>query len=325
MTTKAQQLKKELTQAFPKLKFSVKTEKRRQSWSDTPIIYFIRLTVTGLIGSPYTKRQVEKIANKYRNDVTATYVTIKNIDGDSLYEEIMRMVPDYENNWETVDKIADNECFTVLPDGYYEEKMSLQNPQSQEVIDSAATEIIEEETIDTNDKWFDELFSDLTVGELAKEIESRMELIINNSFGDIFHSEISVNRLGDLLVATIDGVEYHVPSLLDTLCNYTDEDFDNGGYYDLFDYFRDCEYTPEASDIPENSTKQDSQAISEKTEYNDDYSKLKRRLYKLSWGELRKLCKFYGLSAKGDAIDIRRRIYDAGITSQKVDEFYYSY
>lgn len=98
-----------------------------------------------------------------------------------------------------------------------------------------------------NDKWFDELFSDLTVGKLAKEIESRMELIINNSFNTTFHSEISVNRLGDLLVATIDGVEYHVPSLLDALCNYTDEDFDNGGYYDLFDYFRDCEYTPEAN------------------------------------------------------------------------------
>ena len=176
-----------------------------------------------------------------------------------------------------------------------------------------------------NDKWFDELFSDLPVGELAKEIESRMELIINNSFSATFHSETSVSRLGNLLVATIDGVEYHVPSLLDALCNYTDEDFDNGGYYDLFDYLRDCEYTPEVSGILENSTKQDSQTISEETEYDDDYSRLKRRLYKLSWGELRKLCKFYGLSAKGDAIDIRRRIYDAGITPQKVDEFYYSY
>ena len=263
MATKAQQLKKEITQAFPELKFSVKTEKRRQSWSATPVICFIRLTVTGLLGSPYTKRQVEKIANKYENKETATYVTIKNVDGDSLYEEIMRMVPDYKNNWPTVHKIADNDCSTVLPDGYYEEKISLQNPQSQEVIDSAVTEIIEEETIDTNDKWFDECFSDLTVGELAKEIESRIELIINNSFGDIFHSEISVNRLGDLLVATIDGVEYHVPLLLDALCNYTNEDFDNGGYYDLPDYLRDCEYTPEASNIPENSTKQDSQAVAD--------------------------------------------------------------
>lgn len=175
-----------------------------------------------------------------------------------------------------------------------------------------------------NDKWFNELFSDFTVSELASAIESRMESIITNSFGAIFNSEISVNR-GDLLVATIDGVEYHVPLLLDALCNYDDEDFDNGGYYDLSDYLRDCEYTPEASDILENSTKQDSQAISEETEYDDDYSRLKRRLYKLSWGELRKLCKFYGLSAKGDAIDIRRRVYDAGITPQKVDEFYYSY
>lgn len=247
MTTKAQQLKKELTQAFPELKFSVKTEKRRQSWSDTPVIYFIRLTVTGLIGSPYTKRQVEKIANKYKNDATATYVTIKNVDGDSLYEEIMRMVPNYENNWETVHKIADNEFFTVLPDGYYEEKMFLQNSQSQEVISSAATKTIEKETIDTNDKWFDECFSDLTVGELAGVIESRMESIVNNSFGATFHSEISVNRLGDLLVAIINEVEYHVPLLLDALCNYTNEDFDNGGYYDLSDYLRDCEYIPEAT------------------------------------------------------------------------------
>ena len=246
MTTKAQQLKKELTQTFPELKFSVKTEKRRQSWSDTPVIYFIRLTVTGLIGSPYTKHQVEKIANKYRNDVTATYVTIKNVDGDSLYEEIMRMVPDYKNNWETVHKIEDNEFFTVLPDRYYEEKMSLQNSQSQEVIDSAVTKTIEEETIGTNDKWFDECFSDLTVGELAEEIESRIESIITNSFGAIFNSEISVNRLNDLLVATIDGVEYHVPLLLDALCNYTGEYFDNGDYCDLPDYLQNCEYTLEA-------------------------------------------------------------------------------
>ena len=119
MATKAQQLKKELTHAFPELKFSVKTEKKRQSWSDTPVIYFIRLTVTGLLGSPYTKRQVEKIANKYENDKTATYVTINNFE---LYDEIMKMVPNYQNNWETVHKIADNEFFTVLPDGYYEEK-----------------------------------------------------------------------------------------------------------------------------------------------------------------------------------------------------------
>ena len=247
MATKGQELKKELTQTFPELKFSVKTEKRRQSWSDTPVIYFIRLTVTGLIGSPYAKHQIEKIANKYRNDETATYVTIKNVDGDSLYEEIMRMVPDYKNNWETVHKIEDNEFFTVLPDRYYEEKMSLQNShQSQEVIDSAVTETIEKEPIDTNDKWFDECFSDLTVGELAEEIESRIESIITNSFGAIFNSEISVSHLGDLLVATIDGVEYHVPSLLDALCNYTDEDFDNSGYYDLPDYLQNCEYTLEA-------------------------------------------------------------------------------
>ena len=182
----------------------------------------------------------------------------------------------------------------------------------------------------SNDKWFNELFSDLTISELTYEIKKRMKLIINDFFGSTFHSIISINRLGDLLIATVDGVEYHVESLLDALCNYTNEDFDNGGYYDLPSYLRNCKYTPEASDgnILEESTKQDTQVINEETEYDkydDDYSKLKRRLYDLTWGELRKLCKFYGLSAKGDAIDIRRRIYDAGITPQKVDEFYYSY
>ena len=122
MTTQAQQLKKELTQAFPGLKFSVKTETRRNYSSRFAFIYFIRVTMTGLIGSPYTKHQIETIANKYEAPVTKTYVTIKNVDGDSLYEEIMRMVPDYESNWPTVHKIADNDCSTVLPDGYYEEK-----------------------------------------------------------------------------------------------------------------------------------------------------------------------------------------------------------
>ena len=97
-----------------------------------------------------------------------------------------------------------------------------------------------------NDKWFDECFSDLTVDELVEEIELRMKSIVNNYFGDSFYSGISVNCLGDLLVATIDKIEYHVPLLLNALCNYTNKDFDNGGYYDLFDYLRDCKYTPEA-------------------------------------------------------------------------------
>lgn len=116
MATKAQQLEKELTQAFPELKFSVKTEKR--------VIHYIRLTVTGLLGSSYTKHQIEAIANKYNkyyNDEALAYVTIKNVDGDSLYDEIMKMVPDYKNNWKTVHKIANNEFFTVLPDRCYKE------------------------------------------------------------------------------------------------------------------------------------------------------------------------------------------------------------
>lgn len=148
MTTKGQELKKELAQSFPGLKFSVKTDKG--------ITTRIDVIVTGLMGSSYTMSEIKLVTNKYHNYRTHghndshtgnTQVHVKN---ERLYylKEIKEMVPNYESNWSTVYKIADNECFTVLPDGYYEEKMSLQNPQSQEVIDSAVTEIIEEETID---------------------------------------------------------------------------------------------------------------------------------------------------------------------------------
>ena len=148
MTTKGQELKKELAQAFPGLKFSVKTDKG--------ITTRIDVIVTGLMGSPYTMSEIKLITNKYHNYRThghndshtgSTQVHVKN-ERSSYLKEIKEMVPNYESNWSTVYKIADNECFTVLPDGYYEEKMSLQNPQSQEVIDSAVIETIEKETID---------------------------------------------------------------------------------------------------------------------------------------------------------------------------------
>ena len=149
MTTKGQELKKELTQTFPGLKFSVKTDKG--------ITTRIDVIVTNLMGSSYTMSEIKLVTDKYHNYRTHghndshtgnTQVHVKN---ERLYylKEIKEMVPNYESNWSTVYKIADNECFSVLPDGYYEEKMSFQNPQSQEVIDSAVTETIKEETTDT--------------------------------------------------------------------------------------------------------------------------------------------------------------------------------
>ena len=161
MATKGQELKKELTQAFPGLKFSVKTDKG--------ITTRIDVIVTGLMGSPYTMSEIKLVTNKYHNYRTYghndshtgnTQVHVKN---ERLYylKEIKEMVPDYESNWSTVYKIADNECFTVLPDGYYEKKMSLQNPQSQEVIDSAVTKTIEKEAIDN------------TVVETVKEVKPK--------------------------------------------------------------------------------------------------------------------------------------------------------
>ena len=144
MTTKGQELKKELTQTFPGLKFSVKTDKG--------ITTRIDVIVTGLMGSPYTMSEIKLVTDKYHNYRTHghndshtgnTQVHVKN---ERLYylKEIEEMVPDYKNNWSTVYKIADNECFSVLPEGYYEEKMSLQNLQSQEIINNPVAETAKE-------------------------------------------------------------------------------------------------------------------------------------------------------------------------------------
>jgi hypothetical protein len=130
MATKAQQLKKELTQAFPELKFSVKTNKG--------VIDKISVDVKGLIGSPYTMSEIKLVTNKYHSYVSDsldggytgdTIVSVSNNDLDAMFDEIKVML-NIENEkydpyiYADLYKVANNEFFSVLPDGYYEEKIA---------------------------------------------------------------------------------------------------------------------------------------------------------------------------------------------------------
>ena len=128
MVTKGQQLKKELTQAFSELKFSVKTDKG--------ITTRIDVIVTGLMGSPYTMSEIKVITDKYHNysldlfnDVCTgdTVVNVINDDLDVTFDEIKVMlnIDDevyYPGIYDDLYKVANNEFFSILPDGYYEEK-----------------------------------------------------------------------------------------------------------------------------------------------------------------------------------------------------------
>ena len=130
MTTKAQQLKKELTQAFPGLKFSVKTNKS--------FINKISVNVKGLMGSSYTMSEIKVITDKYHNysldwfsDTCKgdTVVNAINDDLDVTFDEIKIMlnIDDevyYPGIYDDLYKVANNEFFSVLPDGYYEEKIA---------------------------------------------------------------------------------------------------------------------------------------------------------------------------------------------------------
>lgn len=130
MTTKGQQLKKELTKAFPELKFSVKTSKS--------VIDKISVEVKGLIGSSYTMSEIKLITNKYHNYVSDyfdggytgdTIVSVSNDDLDAVFDEIKVMlnIDDkvyYPGIYDDLYKVANNEFFSILPDGYYEEKMA---------------------------------------------------------------------------------------------------------------------------------------------------------------------------------------------------------
>lgn len=130
MTTKGQELKKELAQAFPELKFSVKTNKS--------FINKISVNVKGLMGSSYTMSEIKVITDKYHNysldwfsDTCKgdTVVNVINDDLDVTFNEIKIMlnIDDevyYPGIYDDLYKVANNEFFSVLPDGYYEEKIA---------------------------------------------------------------------------------------------------------------------------------------------------------------------------------------------------------
>ena len=85
MTTQAQQLKKELTQVFPELKFSVKTKMVCKGH-----ITEITVTVKGLQNSDYTVAEVKEITNKYHNwdwrTVTGDTNVVVNADKETKEE-----------------------------------------------------------------------------------------------------------------------------------------------------------------------------------------------------------------------------------------------
>lgn len=103
MTTKGQELKKELAQAFPGLKFSVKT-KMVCKGNITEIV----VTVKGLKNTNYTVAEIKEITNKYHNwdwqTVTGDTNVIVNADEETK-EEIDNPVIEtiQETKEETID------------------------------------------------------------------------------------------------------------------------------------------------------------------------------------------------------------------------------
>lgn len=104
MTTKGQELKKELTQAFPVLKFFVKTKMVCKG-----NITEIAVTVKGLKDSDYTIAEIKEITNKYHNwdwqTVTGDTNVIVNADEETK-EEIDN--PVIETIQETKEETIDN-------------------------------------------------------------------------------------------------------------------------------------------------------------------------------------------------------------------------
>jgi len=104
MTTKGQELKKELTQAFSGLKFSVKTKMVCKG-----NITEIAVTIKGLKDSDYTIAEIKEITNKYHNwdwqTVTGDTNVIVNADEETK-EEIDN--PVIETIQETKEEAIDN-------------------------------------------------------------------------------------------------------------------------------------------------------------------------------------------------------------------------
>lgn len=109
--TKRQELKAELTQLFPELKFFLNTVKEGRT-------HRIYVTVKGLLGSLYTMSEIATIADKYNsNRLAGKTVFLENLDYNSNINEIEKMVLSFNNgviDWSLACTIANNECFSVL-------------------------------------------------------------------------------------------------------------------------------------------------------------------------------------------------------------------
>ena len=107
--TKRQELKTELAELFPELKFFLNTVKEGRT-------HRIYVTVKGLLGSLYTMSQIELIANKYNNNrLAGKTVFLENLDYNSNINEIEKMVLIFNNgvvDWSLASTIANNECFS---------------------------------------------------------------------------------------------------------------------------------------------------------------------------------------------------------------------
>ena len=109
--TKRQELKTELAELFPELKFFLNTVKEGRT-------HRIYVTVKGLLGSLYTMSEINAIVNQYNdNRLAGKTVFLENLDYNSNINEIKKMVLSFNNgvvDWSLACAIANNECFSVL-------------------------------------------------------------------------------------------------------------------------------------------------------------------------------------------------------------------
>lgn len=108
--TKRQELKTELAELFPELKFFLNTVKEGRT-------HRIYVTVKGLLGSPYTMSEINAIVNQYNdNRLAGKTVFLENLDYNSNINEIKKMVLSFNGvvDWSLACAIANNECFSVL-------------------------------------------------------------------------------------------------------------------------------------------------------------------------------------------------------------------
>lgn len=108
--TKRQELKTELAELFPELKFFLNTVKEGRT-------HRTYVTVKGLLGSLYTMSEINAIVNQYNdNRLAGKTVFLENLDYNSNINEIKKMVLNFNGvvDWSLACAIANNECFSVL-------------------------------------------------------------------------------------------------------------------------------------------------------------------------------------------------------------------